>query len=137
MNSMRSTRHTRPAGRLLALLAVLLGLLALHGLVSDHHAAAAAPVLGGARGSTSSAAQHAAPAHEHPAAAWTAGGATVVGQVPTPPHCDADCPGSIAKLCVAVLVAAATASLLARRPIRGALPDRAHLQARAPTPRRT
>jgi hypothetical protein len=108
--------RARAATRALAVLAVLLGLLAMHGLASTHHAA----------GATSAAQHHpaqaaadaaAVPAHqvagaEAGPAAPTHGAASLAG--PGGPTCDGGCP-DLAVLCVAVLAGAALALLLARR----------------------
>ena len=102
----------RAATRALAVLAVLLGLLAMHGLASTHHAAA-------------STAPHAAQADVAPAAevegahhhalAMSAAEHDAVALAADPgAPCDETCP-DLAVLCVAVLTGAALALLLARR----------------------
>lgn len=107
---------TRRASRLLVVVAVLLGLLAMHGVASAHHAVAttngashtAAPPVHGPAGEA---------AHKHPVMPHNAvGGASVNAAVTAPagPSCDDDC-SSVAALCVAVLAGAACALLLARR----------------------
>jgi hypothetical protein len=128
------------AARLLVLLAVALGLLAMHGLVSGHHTTAAA-------------AGHAAalpvvdelPEAQEPAAAQRHGVGTAVaptrpGSGPARPTCDDDCSTVVTSVCVAVLaVAAVTAGLVraaaARRSPLYASLDRGH-GARAPAPPR-
>ena len=111
MTSMGTTApRARASSRVFAVLAVLLGLLAMHGLASTHHAAAA-----------TSAAQTAAvadtpPAHDHghgaaPTAAVQHDRALLTGPGAS---CDDDCP-DLAVVCVAVLTGAALALLLARR----------------------
>ena len=127
MTSMdRTAPGARAVPRGLAVLAVLLGLLAMHGLASTHHAAAAAP------GQHSAAQQLAVPTapdhHQHEAVPAVVPGAVAVA-APDGPGCDDDCP-DLAVLCVAVLVGAALlATLLARRraPLLGTPPrhDRA------------
>ena len=90
MTSMGMTAPSaRAATRALAVLAVLLGLLAMHGLASSHHAAAATTA------AATTAAQH------HLAA-------------PGGLACDQDCP-DLALLCVAVLTGAALTLVMARR----------------------
>ena len=111
MTSMGTTARTRASAHVFAVLAVLLGLLAMHGLASTHHAAAA-----------TSAAQTAAvadtpPAHDHghgaaPTAAVQHDRALLTGPGAT---CDDDDCADLAALCVAVLTGAALALLLARR----------------------
>lgn len=107
--------------RLLAVLAVLLGLLGMHGLASSHHAAASPGVDHGAasvveRPGTALGHQHAA--LQHDAAGPVAGqqdaagpGALIARSVPS---CESGCQ-SAAALCVAVLASAALALLLARQ----------------------
>lgn len=97
----------RAAQRALAVLAVLLGLLAMHALASTHHAAAAAAtphtgatVLAGEVG----AGVHHASAGEVDTGALMGSGAS----------CDQNCP-DLAVLCLAVLTGVGAALLLARR----------------------
>ena len=113
MTSMGTTARTRASAHVFAVLAVLLGLLAMHGLASTHHAAAA-----------TSAGQSAAVAdtpsvHDHGYHAAAPAGADAVQHdraLLTGPgaSCDDDCP-DLAVVCVAVLTDAALALLLARR----------------------
>ena len=94
--------------RVLTLLAVLLGLLAMHGLATSHHAPAAAAersAVGAPMDDAVSGAGHhgaddvaAAPQATRPQAA------------PTGPSCHGDCPSALVTLCLAVL---ATGSLVA------------------------
>ena len=117
--------------RVLTLLAVLLGLLAMHGLASSHHVPAAA-------------AEHPASSQPHdPAAAADrhATDAVTAAQHPTGPlaspagpSCDQDCPGELVTLCVAVLAAAAAlaAAVVLLRRLRRRLRRRAVAAARAP-----
>lgn len=106
---MRTVSRARQIGqvRLFALLALLLGLLAMHGLGSTHHASAA----------TAGAAHSAAPAgvhgHGQHAAAHTASVPSTVAGL-WGPLCSDDCPGSLALLCVAVLASAVAAAALCR-----------------------
>ena len=119
----------RAAARALAVLAVLLGLLAMHGLASTHHAAAsatphAAQEVNAPAAEVEGAYDHASAmsAAVHDTAAFAAGpGAT----------CDETCP-DIAVLCVAVLTGAALALLLARR--RSSPPPLASHRPREPAP---
>ena len=116
------------AARLFAVLAVLLGLLAMHGLASAHHAAATAPVAD--HGATVAGEDPAAELpHEHPAVQHGAADAvSAASSALEAPSCHDDCP-TAAALCVAFLAIAALALLLARQ--RPAVPRW------APTRRRT
>lgn len=123
------------AARLLAVLAVLLGLLAMHGLASTHHAAAAAPAAHAALPAAEAEAEAGRNVHRHGAApvavpAQAHGAAPLAGDGAS---CDDDCP-DIAMLCVAVLTGAALALLLARerRPV--LLPASAHPRAATRAP---
>lgn len=116
-------RGGAPAGRLLGLLAVLLGLLAMHGLASGHHAAAvsaghaAAPALVSVQ-----AAEHVGGSHDpakdrrHEHAVATAPAVTVQDGTGTAlagkagRACDEDCSDGLAVLCVAVAAAALAAT---------------------------
>jgi len=122
----RRPQHTHGAHavRVLTLFAVLLGLLAMHGLASSHHAPAAAG--------------HSASTQSHDPAAD--GHATDVGSAAQPPteplappagpSCDDECPSVLLILCVAVLaMAAALAVGVALLRLR----RRAVAAARAPT----
>jgi hypothetical protein len=119
------TRGGAAAGRLLGLLTVLLGLLTMHGLASDHHAAAvpaghaAAPAVVSVQaaehvGGSQDAAEDRR--HEHvvataPAVAVQHGTGTArAGEAGR--ACDEDCSDGLAVLCVAV--AAALAATVAR-----------------------
>lgn len=142
----RPRRIRRGAGvaRLLGLFAVVLGLLAMHGLASSHHAAAAVP--GQARSEVAAApasAQPRAGTHRHEQTAPDAGGAVaaaagpfgVAVPGPTVPACDDDCPDGWAVLCVAVVAAAAAGAALVaaaarRRAVAASAPGLP--QARAP-----
>ena len=144
----QTLRGAAAAARLLGLLAVVLGLLAMHGLASAHHAAAsaAAPV----HAPSSSAGHSLLPPdrdgthphhHDGLASPATAGPATaaglldVAGAGPAVPGCDDDCPSGLAALCAAVLAAAAATAWLvgaaARRPAAVA-PARGGPRPRAP-----
>ncbi len=130
MTSMGMTAPTaRAATRALAVLAVLLGLLAMHGLSSTHHAAASPPPHAAPPATAAHAAVEAAPeaeagAHHHavalpaaalPAAALPAALHSTVALVGGPgASCDDGCP-DLAMLCLYVLTGAALALLLARR----------------------
>ena len=138
--------HAAPA-RLLALFAVLIGLLAMHGLASSHHSPATA-----AERPAGPAARHVAAAvvHRHSAAALQAHdvpahhAAAAAGPppqqptgplaAPSGPSCEPDCVTGLMVLCVAVLGAAVIATaLLLRHRARpwGSRPARG--TARAPT----
>lgn len=118
----------RAATRALAVLAVLLGMLAMHGLASTHHAAAA-----------TTAAQHPpAPADSSSVQRHAAGAAVVhdnadVLAAPDGPACGEDC-SDLALLCVAVLTGAALALLMARRRPSPLLVAPARGRAPAPAP---
>ncbi len=98
--------------RLFALLVVLLGLLAMHGLTSTHHAAAATPVMSSASGPSSTSAVAKSTPHDDvhhngdtPSVSQAAGAHTAPGA-----SCDDDCPTTV--LCLAILTAAAAAAAL-------------------------
>ena len=126
---MKSVDRTAWNGRVaparpLALLAVLVGLLAMHGLASTHHSpASAAEHSSGPAERHSAAAVQAhdgphAPAHHGAAAAGSpAQQPTGPRAAPSGPACDTDCVTGLVALCVAVLAAAvvATAVLLRHR----------------------
>jgi hypothetical protein len=125
----RHMGRTRRIGqaRLLALLAVLLGLLAMHGLASTHHPVAAP---------TTAAAGPVAPApsqHGHHAPAATAADITSGGaQVLPVPSCHDECPNVVALLCVGILTSGLAAAALARRRTLQQLRDLPPVRARAP-----
>lgn len=115
--STRGQGRRGAAARVLALLAVVLGLLGMHGLASTHHAAAAAP---GHAASAVAADQSVSledrPApqqHDHAAsraeAVSSIAGALLAEAVlrPAVPACEQDCPSSLTLLCAAVIAAAA------------------------------
>jgi len=95
--------HSPRAGRLLAVLAVLLGILVMHGLVSAHHA----PVAAAAAAHPAAAAplHHAAAAdpHQRVLDAASAQQPADPRSVPAGASCDGDC-GAVVLLCLAVLV---------------------------------
>lgn len=136
MTSMGMTApRARAATRALAVLAVLLGLLAMHGLASTHHAAAA---------SAPSALPHAAQAdaapaaevdgvHDHAFSTSSAEHDAVALAADPGATCDQTCP-DLAVLCVAVLTGAALALLLARRRSSPLLLAPARPRAPAPAP---
>lgn len=107
MTSVDRTAPGRAATRLLAMLAVLVGLLAMHGLTSTHHAAAATTLAqhDAAPAETSPRHQHGAPAVPQDAYPLAA---------PDGPGCGDDC-SDLGVLCLAVLAGAVIALLLARR----------------------
>ncbi|MCU1691430.1 MAG: conserved rane protein of unknown function [Frankiales bacterium] len=112
--SMGRSAATTRAARPLAVLAVLLGLLAMHGLVGAHHAAAAtsthqAPAAGAVHHHGPAGAPFATPAH----ATVVARAVAVLVDGPGA-SCDGDC-AHLGELCLAVLTGAALALLLARR----------------------
>ena len=113
MTSMDMTAPgARAATRALAVLAVLLGLLAMHGLAGTHHAAAASAAPHAAQGVTAPAAE--AGAHEHAAVASPAVDHTAAPAGSPGTSCDEICPALVV-LCLAVLTGAALTLLLARR----------------------
>lgn len=132
------------AARALAVLTVVLGLLAMHGVTSAHHAAApaadhaAAPVSEELLAGT----VHAdGPQHQrHAGSAADAMPAALQGvaalTAPAGPSCDDECL-SVAMLCVAVLTGAVLALLLARRrhPCLLLAPARRRIRAPAPSVR--
>lgn len=131
----QTRRGATAAARLLGLLAVVLGLLAMHGLASAHHAAAAPPVHAPPVHAPSAATDHSllpqdrdgTHRHDHgapgsPAATGLAAGLLdVVGAGPAVPGCGDECPSGLAVLCAAVIAAAAATAWLvavtARRPV--------------------
>jgi len=124
MSTTGQARSGPAAARLLALLAVVLGLLAMHGLASTHHAAA------GPGSAPTAAAAVAAPkdragAHRHEPASSGAREATAASSAlpdgavaPADPACGDDCSSGLAVLCAAVL-AAGTAWLVIAAAARG------------------
>lgn len=116
----------RAASRLLSLLAVLLGLLAMHGLASTHHAVATGVpvhVLAPAHVSDEPTLGHSVTTTHGPDAVNRATvlftGSLLTG--PPGPGCDDDCLRGMAAVCAAVLAAAAAAAVLTqaagRRPL--------------------
>jgi hypothetical protein len=136
------TRQSGQAGRLLALLTVLLGLLAMHGLASTHHAAATVPVQQASAATEDRGAHTGSPpghtslhgAHEHEPLASTSLGASAPAAVAAPgePGCTDSCTGSLALLCVAVLAAAAAAAVSTWQRCSHSAPARAEPRGRAP-----
>jgi hypothetical protein len=102
-------------GRAFAVLAVIAGVLAMHGLASDHHGAAASPVLSAVLSADVDAAH--TPGHAHAGAD--------ARQVAADGHqCDLLCQSGehgLAMLCVAVLLAVAAAVLVLRQRTGGVL----------------
>jgi len=96
--TVRNGRGLR-AGRLVAVLAVLLGILVMHGLASSHHAPAAAA----AHPAVAAMLHHAAAADPHQSALDAASAQQPAGQRSVPDSCDGDC-GPVVLLCLAVLV---------------------------------
>ncbi|MDP3714337.1 MAG: hypothetical protein Q8R60_17840 [Mycobacteriales bacterium] len=90
-------------GRAVALLALVVGLLAMHGVAGAHHAAAEAP--------SHTSTVHAAVPTEHGAAHVdpVPAGAPVAFPTPSSPDCGDDCEPGVATLCVAVLAVTAIA----------------------------
>jgi hypothetical protein len=134
MSGTGQTRRGTVAARLLPLLAVMLGLLAMHGLASTHHAAAAparagTPSAVAAVDSPPAVSQHRHGPQEHDRAASGAPAATAMaGSLleravtgPAVPGCSDECTDGLAVLCAAVLAATAAAVWLsaaaARRPV--------------------
>lgn len=108
------TGRTVHAARLLALCAVLVGMLAMHGLASSHHAPAAAaqhPAAAAAPHDATSAQPDDATSAQPPdhAAVLASTGPPGTGAVAAPAGttCDDYCPGAVLALCLAVLAAAA------------------------------
>jgi hypothetical protein len=101
---MREAASVRLA-RVLAVLAVIAGILAMHGLATGHQGASATPLVPALVAAVDQAAGHAAPAHTHSEA-------TQHGE------CHLLCQGgehALALLCVAVLLAAAGGALVLRQ----------------------
>lgn len=90
--------------RRLALLAVLLGLLAMHGVAMSHHAQAAAKVAGA----------HSASEDHHGAEQIARSQGADAVELPSP-VCDRTCQTSVATLCLAVLTVAALGAVGMRR----------------------
>ena len=115
------------AARLLALLAVVLGLLAMHGLASTHHAAASPVKLQPATAGVGVPLQpqERAGSHQHESVVSGARTAALSGKalaLPVP-ACGDECPSDVAVLCAAVVaVAAATAWRLAAAAARQRVP---------------
>lgn len=135
MTSMGTAASREHAARWLAVLAVLLGLLAMHGLGSPHHAAAASGATHAALPAAATSPDDDAHAHHHRhAAAKPEVPHDAVALLGSPgASCDGACP-DLAMLCVAVLAGAALALLLTRRRSCPALatPARPRDPARAP-----
>ena len=124
MTDMDQAATTRRAARLLSVLALLLGLLAMHGLTTDHHATAAAS--GSHRAVVAAPADDGAPAddeatahhvgHDSPTGLTAGDGAAFVASVTAPagPTCDDGC-AEVVALCLAVLADAVAVLLLADR----------------------
>ena len=114
--------HDAHVVRVLTLLAVLLGLLAMHGVASTHHASAAAaepPAAAQPHELPQAVPHHQAVSH-HQAVTAAAQQPSPLQAGPTTPSCDQDCQGALVALCVAVLaVAAALAVAVVLRPHRG------------------
>lgn len=133
MNGMgRTAQNGRDtsAARLLGLLAVLLGLLAVHGLAGGHHAAAASPLTPAVAHAAAWAAHDdgdgraghghahdlsAAAAADRPAESGTTGHVawSAAPALPEPAACDGDCRTDVALVCLAVLATAGAVALLA------------------------
>ena len=105
----RTAPGARAVSRALAVLVVLLGLLAMHGVDSTHHAAAATTAVQHAAAQHQTAPADAPEQHQHAAVRTGTQEAAPAG-----PGCDEDCP-DLTVLCAAVLAGAALALLLARR----------------------
>ena len=121
----RTRRAGGAAARLLALLAVVLGLLAMHGLASTHHAAASPVHLHPATAGVPLQPQERAGSHQHEAVVSGARTAALSARalaLPVP-ACGDECPSDVAVLCAAVVaVAAATAWRLAAAAARQGVP---------------
>jgi hypothetical protein len=101
---MREAVSVRPT-RALAVLAVIAGILAMHGLATGHHGASATPLVPALVAAVDQAGGHAAPAHTHSEAAQHG-------------DCHLLCQGgehALALLCGAVLLAAAGGALVLRQ----------------------
>lgn len=130
MTSMDRTAPGRAATRALAVLAVLLGLVAMHGLASTHHAAAATAV----RGAAQHQAEPTAPKHPQHAAVPAIEKAAAAVAGPEGPACGDDCT-DLAVLCVAVLTGVMLGALLLagrRAALLPAPPRHGHAALRAP-----
>ena len=136
----RTGRTGRAAARLLSMLAVVLGLLAMHGLASTHHAAAASShawnataEIGFQPQDLTGTQRHDHRATDAPAAALALLDGTAAG--PVAPACGDDCTSGLAVLCAAVVAAAAVIAWLvtatARRAVLSA-PARVGARPRAP-----
>ena len=138
MTSMAITAARGRGARLLLVLAVLVGLLAMHGLAGAHHAAAT-PLIGHAAVPPDESVVTGATiaievGHLHRAVQHTAAGATAAAlAVRQAPSCDDGCGGVVA-LCVAVLVGAALALLLAHERAPRLLRPPARRRAHGPAP---
>ena len=110
---MKHVSRTQPLrqARLLWVLAVLLGLLAMHGLASTHHAAAAPAHRAAVSGTATSQAQ-AEHEHEHGQAAVSTPEAHAAMPAPA---CHDECPSTVAVLCLAVVTGVVAAAALARQ----------------------
>ena len=114
----RTGQVRRAAARLLALLAVVLGLLAMHSLASTHHAAASPVHLQSATADAdvSPQPQERAGSHQHEGVVSGVRAQALPGEALAQPvpACGDECPSGLAVLCAAVIaVAAATAWRLA------------------------
>lgn len=127
------------AMRLFAVLAILVGLLAMHGVASAHHAAAATPAAGHSvlPAASSPTDEPTGPQHHHgtPVAQTTAmippDGALLAA--PAGPACQDDCPGVVA-ICLTVQTGVPLALLLAERRACPVLTALVPLPARASSP---
>ncbi len=134
MRSKDASGRSTPVARLLAMAAVLVGLLAMHGLASTHHGAAArahaplgAPID-----------EQVGAGHSHTAAAPLSTMASLPSSVASAslPACDGHCPIGLGVMCLAVLTVAAAAGAAApARRATGPVRPRALRAASAAAPR--
>jgi hypothetical protein len=126
--SMTQARQNGRATRFLAVLAVLLGLLAMHALASSHHAAAALPVMAPASGAGATTAAADVTAENVHHGSSTGSGAEAAARL-AGTHtgddkgaCDDACSTTV--LCLAILTAAVAAATLSVRRTRPGVPNR-------------
>lgn len=101
--------------RLFALFAILVGLLAMHGLASSHHSPASAAERHSAAAVQAHDVPHDPAHHGARAAGSPAQQPTGPRAAPSGPSCDTDCVTGLVALCVAVLAAAVVATAVRLR----------------------
>ncbi len=106
MQAVTDDQRSARAARVIAVLAVLFGLLAMHGIASAHHAQATGPEQGAV------AQQHGPEAPSHHEAAKPLIAAQEAGEVaPADLPCDGECPSGLATLCLAIVATAVALAL--------------------------